>query len=450
MNLFVSFLLVLINLLLLLKKVLVVVFSYVIFQPLRSILRLFFYKVIVRMYGWYFSVIKKIGWQRTKHNPVIFLFKQKFVHILVVAMTVLLLFINLSAKTRAEDAPLNPERTILADLIKNEFDTPSDDDQQLIVETFDQEQTISAIQQSYLDNLSAFRPQTSASMNGEDEEENIQTIQSGGSVVKPDIATTKITKRQRAETIEYTVKNGDTISTIAEEFKISVSTILWENNLSVYSLIRPGDKLKILPIDGIAHQIAKGDTLTSIAKKYGVDEKQIMETNKMANGAKLAVGDKLLIPGGRKIAAPTVKQQTRYTGLSTIVDLVKGSNAAPTSGNKMNWPAGVRRLTQYFSWRHTAVDIAGPVGTAIYAADSGTVEVEGWGTGYGNQIVINHGGGKKTRYAHLSKFYVKKGEAVSKGQNIAAMGSTGWSTGPHLHFEVIINGTKYNPLNYIK
>lgn len=116
----------------------------------------------------------------------------------------------------------------------------------------------------------------------------------------------------------------------------------------------------------------------------------------------------------------------------------------------MNWPAGVRKITQYFSWRHTGLDIAGPLGTPIYAADSGTVEIEGWGSGYGNQIVINHGGGKKTRYAHLSKFYVEKGEAVTKGQAIAAMGSTGWSTGSHLHFEVIINGTKYNPLNYIK
>jgi len=439
-----------INLLLLFKKLVVAVFSYLIFQPLRWFFRIVFYRIVVKIYAWYFFIIKKLGWHRTKHNPVIFLFKQKFVHVLVVIMTFFLLFINLSSKTRAEDAPVNPERTILADLIKNEFDSPSEEDQQLIVETFDQEQTISAIQQSYLDNLSAFRPQTSASMNSEDEEEDMQTIQNGGSVVKPDIATTKITKRPRTETIEYTVKNGDTISTIAEEFEISVSTILWENNLSVYNLIRPGDKLRILPLDGIAHQVVKGDTLASIAKKYGVEEKQILETNKIADGSKLAVGGKLLIPGGKKIATQAVKQQTRYTGLSTIVDLDKGSNAAPTSGNKMNWPAGVKRITQYFSWRHTAVDIAGPVGTPIYAADSGVVEVEGWGTGYGNQIVINHGGGKKTRYAHLSKFYVKKGEEVTKGQAIGAMGSTGWSTGPHLHFEVIINGTKYNPLNYIK
>ena len=116
----------------------------------------------------------------------------------------------------------------------------------------------------------------------------------------------------------------------------------------------------------------------------------------------------------------------------------------------MNWPTVGHRITQYYSWRHRAVDIANKTGTSIYAADAGTINVVGWGKGYGNQIVINHGGGKKTRYAHLSKFYVKRGQKVGKGETIAAMGSTGWSTGPHVHFEVIINGKKYNPLNYTK
>ncbi|PIR93373.1 hypothetical protein COT99_00905, partial [Candidatus Falkowbacteria bacterium CG10_big_fil_rev_8_21_14_0_10_43_10] len=103
-----------------------------------------------------------------------------------------------------------------------------------------------------------------------------------------------------------------------------------------------------------------------------------------------------------------------------------------------------------YNWSHHAVDIANKIGTAIYAADAGTVEYAGWGSGYGNQIVIDHGGGKKTRYAHASKLFVSKGDTIAKGQTIAAMGSTGWSTGPHLHFEVIINGGKLNPLDFIK
>lgn len=428
-------------------------FIFVIFKPLRLLFRFIFYKIIVRMYGWYFSVAKKIGWQRAKDNPLVFLIKQKFVHVLVVFMTVLLLFINLSAKTNAEDTLVAPQRTILADLVRNELDELDQQDSgQLIVETFDQEQTISTIQQSYLDNLGAFRPQATTNIKGEDEEEDIKTIQDGTSLVKPDIATTKISKRPRTEIITYTIQSGDTISTIAEQFDLKVTTILWENNLTVYSVIRPGDVLKILPTDGINYTIAKGDTLTSIAKKYDVDEAKIIETNKLGDGTKLAVGGKLFIPGGRKIStASSMPKETRYTGISAIVNLLKDQpDSTPVSGNKMNWPAGVRRITQYFSWRHTGLDIAGPIGTPIYAADSGVIEVEGWGTGYGNQIVIDHGGGKKTRYAHLSKFYVKKGERVTKGQAIAAMGSTGWSTGSHLHFEVIINSRKYNPLNYIK
>ena len=118
----------------------------------------------------------------------------------------------------------------------------------------------------------------------------------------------------------------------------------------------------------------------------------------------------------------------------------------------MTWPTVGHRITQYFSWRHNGVDIGNKVGTPIYAADAGVVEIStgGWNGGYGNTILINHGGGKKTRYGHLSKLFVKAGDAVEKGENIGAMGSTGRSTGPHLHFEILINGGRYNPLNYIK
>lgn len=368
-------------------------------------------------------------------------------------MTILLLFINLSNKTRADEMINVPDKTILENLVQNEFGTPSDEDQQLIVETFDREETISAIQQSYLDNLGAFRPQQKISLNAEDEDKEIKTNQDGSVLVKPDIATTKITKRPRNGTIDYKVLSGDTISTIADNFDLNVSTILWENNLTVYSVIRPGDNLRIPPTDGISHQIAKGDTLSSIASKYGVTVEAINEANKFGEGVKLAVGAKLFIPGGKRLAAPssTAKAQTRYTGFSAISDLLTNpTGAKPAAGNKMNWPASCRYISQYFSWRHTATDIACKIGTPLYAADSGVVEVAGWGTGYGNQIVIDHGGGKKTRYGHMSKFYVKKGDRVTKGQNIGLMGSTGWSTGPHVHFEVIINGRKYNPLNYIK
>jgi len=339
--------------------------------------------------------------------------------------------------------------TILADMIIGEFgDSPQDE--QLVEETFDQEEYITPAQQKYLDELSTIKSQTKVDINGVSEEENdMATIQGGSTMVKPDIASTKISKRPRDKTIIYTVKPGDTISTIAEEYEITVSTILWENNLTAYSIIRPGDELAILPVSGISYTVAKGESLSSIAKKYNVPEQEILETNKIADASALTVGLKLIIPGGTKINYP--KYQPRiFTGLTAITELVKNPGAKPVPGNKMNWPTVGYTITQYYSWRHMAVDIANKVGIPVYAADAGVIEYIGWGTGYGNQIVIDHGGGKKTRYGHLSKFYVAKGEKVDKGESIGAIGSTGWSTGPHLHFEVIINGRKYNPLNYIK
>ena len=161
----------------------------------------------------------------------------------------------------------------------------------------------------------------------------------------------------------------------------------------------------------------------------------------------------IVIPDGKKIASATVtkpKTTSSYRLSSIVKDLVKPSAAKP-AGNKMQWPTVGYRITQYYSWRHTGLDIGNKVGTPLYAADSGVVEKAGWNSGgYGNMVLINHGGGIKTRYAHASKLYVKVGDHVSKGEAVAAMGSTGRSTGPHIHFEVIINGRLLNPLNYIR
>jgi len=387
------------------------------------------------------------------NNFLGFLFGQKLVHILVVMITCLLLVVNLVPDTRAGGLTEIAHKTILAGLIKSEFGS-FEEDEQLIVETFSKENVISSIEQSYLDNLSAFRPQLKADLSAEEliiaeENDSYSIIQDGASIVKPNIASTKKVKRERTETLVYEIEPGDSVSTIAENFEISVATILWENDLSVYSIIKPGQELRILPTSGLNHTVKKSENLSSIAKKYKVEEDKISEYNKLANSTVLQIGQKIFIPGGKKVSLPAYKPKT-YTGIGAIKSIVSSPSAKPVQGNKMNWPAATTRITQYYSWRHHGLDLAAKIGTAIYAADAGTVEVLGWGTGYGNQIVINHGGGKKTRYAHLSKFFVKKGEKVSKGQTIAAMGSTGWSTGPHLHFEVIINSKKYNPLNYIR
>lgn len=426
---------------------------------MRVLLRKFFYFVVVKFYAKYLRFLNKIGWRKIGENFWSFIFGQKLVHILVAVITVLLITMNLGAETRAEGLVDSAHKTILAELVRNE-NTDYQADDQLIEETFDQERVISSVQQSYLDNLSSFRPQAAVDPKAQEEEiDSMATIQDG-SVIKPEIVVTEKVKRERTEIVSYEIKSGDTISTIAQEYDISVSTILWENDLTVYDTIKPGMTLRILPVNGLSYEVKSGETLDSISKKYDTPQAKILEYNKIATADQLRIGQKLILPGARKINYPEQHPETEpktksYSGFSVIKDIVveeivRTPDAKPVIGNKMNWPTTATRISQYFSWRHSGLDLAAPVGTPIFAADAGTVEMEGWGRGYGNQIVVNHGGGKKTRYAHLSKFLVEDGETISKGQTIAEMGSTGYSTGPHLHFEVIIDGVKYNPLSYIR
>lgn len=247
----------------------------------------------------------------------------------------------------------------------------------------------------------------------------------------------------RTEIIDYLVQSGDTISTIAQKFGININTVLWANNLSYTSLIKPGQVLKILPVNGLTHQVKKGDNLTTIAKKYQADIQKILEFNKLANAEDVKIGEIIIIPEG-------IKPATFVPQPAATIKSIFTPPATPLTGTKLQWPIDSQYITQYFGWRHTGIDISGKSGSLIYAAENGKVERAGWTRGYGYNIVINHGNGLKTLYAHASKLYVSVGESVSRGQAIAAVGSTGWSTGPHLHFEIIVNGVKKNPLNYVR
>jgi murein DD-endopeptidase MepM/ murein hydrolase activator NlpD len=241
----------------------------------------------------------------------------------------------------------------------------------------------------------------------------------------------------------YVVQKGDVISTIADEFGIGINTLLWANNLSARSVIRPGDKLTILPIDGVAHTVKKGDTVASIAVKYKAEQKEIIEFNKLAKASDISVGQVLVVPGGKIIyvAPPAPKKQyvEGYAPVNTY-----------SSAGALLWPVAVRRITQYFSWRHPAIDVGLSTGNSVVAAEAGTIVYAGWGTGYGNEVLIDHGNGMKTRYAHNSKLAVRVGDHVERGQTISYSGNTGWSTGPHLHFEVYVGNVRRNPLLYIK
>lgn len=437
------------KLIIILKRLVTAFFVSVIFKIGQTCLRFIFYRIIVKIYQFYLQLVKKIGLKASQNNTHSFWANQKVTHFIIVILTILFVSLNLTDKAQAVLSEKLIGNTFLSEIVSNEF---SDNDQ-LIEEYFDELEQVTPEQQVYLENLSILKNQPSAKMVSADELEAIadqeNLVQNNNILIKPDLVATKKVKQSRDSIIYYAVETGDTISTIAAKFDISVNTILWENNLSAYSLIRPSDKLAILQVSGITYKVKSGDTIDNIAKNFNVESSAILEINKLANNNRLRIGDQLIIPGGKKNSY--AKQPVvHYNGLTAITDLLKPKAIKPLKGNKMSWPTVGYRITQYYSWGHHAIDIANKVGTPIYAADAGTIEILGWQRGYGNTIVINHGGGKKTRYGHMSKFYAKKGQFVDKGEAIAAMGSTGRSTGPHLHFEIIIDNVKYNPLNYIK
>jgi murein DD-endopeptidase MepM/ murein hydrolase activator NlpD len=224
----------------------------------------------------------------------------------------------------------------------------------------------------------------------------------------------------------YTVREGDSLSKVAEMFGVTTNTILWANDLPRATAIQPGDRLVILPIVGVRHTIKAGDTIGSIAKKYDSDADEILSYNQLESATDLVVGTELIIPGGSLHAAPA-----RTTAVAS-------SGGGATGGGFLSHPVPGAIKTQGIHG-FNAVDLAAGHGTPIRAAAAGEVIVSknaGWNGGYGQYIVIRHANGVQTLYSHLMRNDVGVGEYVGQGQVIGGMGSTGRSTGTHLHFEV--------------
>lgn len=260
---------------------------------------------------------------------------------------------------------------------------------------------------------------------------------------------TSISEKPRSEAVEYEVENGDTLSSIAQKFGISQDTIKWANGLDSVDSIKPGQKLKILPVSGVAHTVKSGDTLESVAKKYDTGSQGILDFpfNDIPDDFKLQVGQVLIVPDG---VPPEAKATPKPRARTFFAQGPQSTFQAPGGGNFM-WPVN-GSLSQYFAWYHPGIDLANRAAPAIYAADGGTVVVAGWpdNYGYGNRVVLDHGNGYQTLYAHLSNIYVSVGQNISRGQSVGQMGSTGRSTGTHLHFEIRYKGIALNPLAILK
>lgn len=252
---------------------------------------------------------------------------------------------------------------------------------------------------------------------------------------------TQFSEKPRDKVETYAVKEGDTLARVADKFGVSVDTIKWASDLKRDSL-NIGQELKIPPVTGIVHKVREGDSVQSIAKKYRTDAQKIVNFpfNDFTDLDTFAldVGQIVIVPDGIQPEAPPIAVVLPHIG------------AQPLGTGKLLWPTnGV--ITQYPIWYHMAYDIANPSLPGIIAADSGVVVIPGYMRyGYGNYILVEHGGGFSTLYAHLSEIYVKTGDKVARGQVIGRLGSTGRSTGPHLHFETRQNGSAINPSQFFR
>jgi len=232
---------------------------------------------------------------------------------------------------------------------------------------------------------------------------------------------------RRNEIIEYVVGSGDTLSFIAAKYDVSLSTILWANDLSSKSIIKIGQKLVILPVSGVVCHVKKGDTLSEIAKTYKGKSSEIIAFNELSGEGDIFIGDILIIPDG------TMPKKTYYA-----------SSQIPIGSSYFICPTADCRITQRLHW-YNAIDFGAKCGSPIYAAAAGTVQrVEyGWNSGAGNFVKILHPNGVVTMYGHIQKSLVSPGQEVSQGEMIALIGGkpgtpgAGRSTGCHVHFDVI-------------
>lgn len=276
--------------------------------------------------------------------------------------------------------------------------------------------------------------------------------------------------RGREAVSTYVVQTGDTLFGIANKFGLKPETILWANQETLgdnpHSL-RPGQELNILPVDGAYYRWSAADGLNGVASFFNVDPNAIVDfPGNQLDRARLGdfsnpniePGTWLVIPGGRREfvswSAPVIPLDN--PGVAKVLGPGACENVAAgvVGSGSFVWPADNHYLSGFDyspEANHPGIDIDGNEGNAIYAADNGVVVYAGWNNwGYGNVVVINHGNGWQTLYAHLNAYYVSCGMSVYQGNSIAAMGSTGNSTGPHLHFEMMYNGVKVNPHDYIK
>jgi murein DD-endopeptidase MepM/ murein hydrolase activator NlpD len=267
----------------------------------------------------------------------------------------------------------------------------------------------------------------------------------------------------------YTVLEGDSFWSIASEYNTDVDTLMSMNTFVQPELLQPGQKLNVArAFHGMTHTVQPGDTLTGIAADYAVTASQVRQANAMGRGSTLKVGEMIFVPGARPRETSRDMVVSRGAAVRReSAQPVATATAAPAPAPERTtapakpasakstwiWPLDGGLYSSEFGWRgndfHEGIDIAVPTGTVAVAARGGTVAFAGYHDGYGYYVMINHGDGTKSRYAHASALLVTAGAVVDQGQPVIRVGSTGHSTGPHLHFEIIVDGKPCNPRDFL-
>jgi murein DD-endopeptidase MepM/ murein hydrolase activator NlpD len=262
---------------------------------------------------------------------------------------------------------------------------------------------------------------------------------------------TDITSKTTYTVSDYTVQPGDALFSIAAQFSIKPETLMWANDDILKGSpdsLRIGQVFKVPPVDGVYYKVQAGDTLPSIAKKFSADLDDILNwpgNNIDLTTQEVTPGDFVMVPGGHEKLVVWVVPSVVSSGA-----LNKAGNpcGAGPVGNGFIWPTGNHYLSGNDFWSgHPGIDIAAGLGAPVWAAAAGTVTIAqgGWNGGYGNVVMIDHNNGYLTVYGHLSQINVSACESVAAGQGLGLAGSTGNSTGPHLHFEIRQNGVAVDP-----
>lgn len=280
-----------------------------------------------------------------------------------------------------------------------------------------------------------------------------------GFLMKTSSLTEQGTRSAFSQGIIHTVESGESIATIAKTAFLKPETIRWANGLSDSASVKPGQKLLLLPVDGVLHKVKRGQNLQTVADLYNIPAPIIAAQNKIKGGYLLA-GQDLIVPGAKPIIEALPKPPKPATAVkpATVPNTI---TKTPDKNYSIAATYGILQVpcdcfyTQYYGAVHFGVDMQHRGGSPIFAAEAGTVirADYGWNGGYGNVIEIDHGNGLVTLYAHNKEIYVKKGDTVTRGQAISFMGNTGRVHGPtgiHLHFEVHVNGVKKNPMVYMQ